>query len=168
MSGYLDKRGKFNKAWKKRFCVLLDDGIFEYYAQCDDPRPKGRILVNEIKSLGAGISLPNREVFHVVTKDRTWIFAAEDDRTRDLWIHRMEDFGKTDLMNSPFFSPIFPDTPTFSNDRQASSCSARVICEATEKRTFGGKTQKERSSTSSPTGTYSRRATPRAKKTSAK
>jgi len=114
MSGYLDKRGKYNKAWKKRFCVLLDDGIFEYYARSTDAVPKGRILVSEIKSLGAGISLPRREVFHVVTKDRTWIFAAEDDRTRDLWIQHMEDFGKTDLLTSStahFFPPMYPDSP---------------------------------------------------------
>jgi len=87
MSGWLYKRGKLNTAWKKRFCVILKDGTFEYMKSPTDSSAKGRISSNDVLSVSIGLSSKDLQVFHIFTKERIWNLAAEDDQTRDSWIH---------------------------------------------------------------------------------
>jgi len=69
-AGWLYKRGKINKSWKRRFCVLSTSGIFEYYKELTDAAPQGFIVVEGIESISTGLSENNLDVFHLKTKDR--------------------------------------------------------------------------------------------------
>jgi len=89
MSGWLWKRGKLNTAWKKRFCVILQNGTFEYMKSPTDSSAKGRITRNDVLSVGIGLSRKELQVFHIHTKERIWNLAANDDQTRDSWIHML-------------------------------------------------------------------------------
>jgi len=90
ISGWLFKRGRLNRSWKKRFCVVLDDGTFEYMKKPTDATPQGKIRSNEIISIANGLSVDGLQLFHIVTKERIWILGAPDDHTRDIWISKLE------------------------------------------------------------------------------
>jgi len=90
ISGWLFKRGRFNRSWRKRFCVLLDDGTFEYWKTPTDATPQGKIVSNEMKSIVNGLSVDGLQVFHIATQGRLWILGAPDDHTRDIWINKLE------------------------------------------------------------------------------
>lgn len=90
-AGWLYKRGKINKSWKRRFCVLTTSGIFEYYKELTDAARQGFIVVEGIESISTGLSENNLDVFHLKTKDRLWHFASPNETTRDDWIKAIDD-----------------------------------------------------------------------------
>jgi len=101
-AGWLYKRGKINKSWKRRFCVLKTSGIFEYYKELTDATPQGFIVVAGIESISTGLSENNMDVFHLKTKDRLWHFALPNETTRDDWIKAIDDLqmgGKRNRMS---------------------------------------------------------------------
>jgi len=97
-AGWLFKRGRFNKSWKRRFCVLTHKEL-EYYKELKDVSPQGVIPIAEIECLSTGLTANGMKVFYLVTKDRVWNFAATDDETREDWVSSIEDIQTEDSVN---------------------------------------------------------------------
>jgi len=97
-AGWLFKRGRFNKSWKRRFCVLTHNEL-EYYKELKDVSPRGVIPISDIECLSTGLTANEMEVFYLVTKDRVWNFAATDDETREDWIRSIEDIQSEDSVS---------------------------------------------------------------------
>jgi len=97
-AGWLFKRGRFNKSWKRRFCVLRHKEL-EYYKELKDVSPQGVIPTLDIEFLSIGLTTNSMEVFHLVTKDRVWNFAARDEETREDWVRPIEDILSEERVN---------------------------------------------------------------------
>jgi hypothetical protein len=45
-SGFLEKRGQLNTAWKKRWCIIRDDKLY-YYKSKENNKPAGVISLQQ-------------------------------------------------------------------------------------------------------------------------
>ena len=85
-AGWLLKRGKINKRWKRRFCRLYPkENLLSYYKSEDDgAMPAGTIDLSTAadirKSHDANLA------FEVVTEGRLWVFCASTSRELEEWM----------------------------------------------------------------------------------
>jgi len=101
--GWLFKRGRFIKSWKRRFCVLTNT-VLEYYKEKMDTAPQGFILIADIETINTGLTANNKEEFHLITKDRVWNFAAADENNREDWMSSIEHLKFDDINYSSLCS----------------------------------------------------------------
>jgi len=125
ISGWLWKRGKINTSWKKRFCVVLNDGTFEYMNSPINSSPK-RIAREDIRKVSMGLSAEGRQVFHIHTQDRTWNLASVDDETRDLWISALDLMPNRPRRRSDGLETIPPRAARTLRSRSFSSSSSKA------------------------------------------
>jgi hypothetical protein len=90
-TGWLTKRGKIVKNWKRRFCVL-EDGILKYFK--DDPqnsfiKPRGQIQVRGNKLNRAYFPKKKAEGFEIETKKRVWQLFADTQQEWEAWKDHM-------------------------------------------------------------------------------
>jgi len=93
-AGYLAKRGQKNKRWCKRWCIF-QSGVIKYYTEKNG---KLQGVVNTTLSSKDDIQIlespePSCKIFpnlgfsfHVRTPQRTWLFVAQTEEERKLWI----------------------------------------------------------------------------------
>ena len=85
--GWLQKMGKFNTSFQKRWFELEDDGL-RYYKTSDGKAghlsPRGMILIADIIAV-ADESRRGKNVFEVSTKKRTYYLRAEDENLAREW-----------------------------------------------------------------------------------
>lgn len=86
--GWLHKQGGNVKNWKRRYCILNNDGTFRYYT--DDTlaeQKKNDAHLGEIMDIGE-----EGDEFWVKTANREWRFRTEDDDDRAVWIENFRNF----------------------------------------------------------------------------
>eukprot|EP01084_Bolivina_argentea_P028576 53094_1 len=86
--GYLLKRGFKNFAsWKRRYCVLLSDGYFNYY----NSKRKIKGSVNFSRSHQCISCSKDNKKFFVLTNKRTWEFKSESKNDTNEWIKLIQN-----------------------------------------------------------------------------
>jgi hypothetical protein len=96
MSGYLEKRGANNVAWKKRYLILRGTTLV-YSVNPREDTEKGRIELGEM-DFTIRLSAKNDD-FQVVTAERTYFFRAKSRTERDVWIIKLKVFTRGKLRN---------------------------------------------------------------------
>eukprot|EP00494_Astrolonche_serrata_P031501 UN31770 len=83
--GWLNKQGDRFKKWRKRWCVLFEDGTFRYYTkmQMDEKYRKdnGNVSFKNLSIYGH-----DKQHFWVGTESRVWKFEAENAKAAEDWI----------------------------------------------------------------------------------
>jgi hypothetical protein len=85
--GWLEKRSRFLKGWRKRWIVLTPNYLCTFKTQGKLKDPTEQILLSEFNSiLPADEELNKANTFKMMTFDREFYFAAESQESRDEWI----------------------------------------------------------------------------------
>ncbi len=93
MEGLLEKRGKWNTAWKTRHFVLTDDGQLRYFrpgTSAAAAPPLGAIPLGTA-TVRAGGSDCGRDVIEIWVPGRTFVLGAPSRRERDEWLDALLD-----------------------------------------------------------------------------
>ncbi|KAF2068436.1 hypothetical protein CYY_010237 [Polysphondylium violaceum] len=86
-SGNLYKKGKFNKSWQKRWCILARDSKLYYHKT---PSEKHCGYVELTQTIIKQSDMIEREnVFEIITGDRIFLFCAETKSEMDDWMRKL-------------------------------------------------------------------------------
>lgn len=103
-SGWMTKRGRVRKNWKRRWFVLRADGTLTYYASEASKAPLGSL---NLQTLVAVESLPHREsrgksepIFQVKTKNRVLALTTETTGAANNWIDAFRKFLNFGFINN--------------------------------------------------------------------
>ncbi|EGC39688.1 hypothetical protein DICPUDRAFT_26502, partial [Dictyostelium purpureum] len=93
--GSVIKQGGRIKNWKKRWCVLNEEGL--HYFKSQHSTEKGSILLNEILGVQSDDkpTTKRKYCFKVTTIDRKYRICATDSLDRDEWISSIEKLLKS-------------------------------------------------------------------------
>mgnify|MGYP001351526212 CR=1 FL=1 len=117
--GYLEKRGGTNRAWKRRYFVVLVTPLkaqLYYFPDEKRERPLGGIDLSECSGCYA-VPLARHgrpNVFEVVTPDRIYAIAADSEEIRDGWMALISDnvpvgdLAQTESGNAPALKEVRP------------------------------------------------------------
>ena len=106
MQGFMEKRGNFRKAFKRRFFRIERDSngdqVVGYYANYDDVKAKGYIAlkgstvetVDVTDSMGAKEKEGKMREFHVVTANRTFVMRPTTVKEKQIWVSILKNFAK--------------------------------------------------------------------------
>lgn len=86
MSGFMEKKGVINQAWKHRFFLLTSKFLY-YFESKPKPgefKPRGQIALAIISSVEPDPSSP--EKFNIVTPSRIYKLKTERQSERDSWV----------------------------------------------------------------------------------
>lgn len=86
-SGFLLKKGKVNKSYKLRWCILRDDKNLYYYRTKDDTRPAGVIDISQAVMVPQ--SGDSENAFHIITTNRVYYVEASDQDNLEEWIEAL-------------------------------------------------------------------------------
>jgi len=90
--GFMIKRGAKVKSWKRRYFVLRDTKILDYYD--DDKLTKliGKIELMKIRLISRGTKkeFGKDYIMQVSTKPRNWVFSCQDESDLENWIGHLE------------------------------------------------------------------------------
>lgn len=92
IKGELSKQGGNFKTWKKRYCVLVKDHIYYFKQQPTGPeQPEGGINLTgcDISVVRDG-TIKRKYLFTLITKDRVFFLAADDQQKLDAWVEAIE------------------------------------------------------------------------------
>jgi len=104
--GWLHKQGGGVKTWKKRYCILNNDGTFKYYT--DDTlkeQKKQDVCLSEIIHIGH-----EGDEFWVRTANREWRFRSDDEDDRAIWLESFRNFLVVDGGVTPDFDDVILPT----------------------------------------------------------
>ena len=98
MEALVTKQGGRIKTWKQRWCVLNDENLYYYKPPKsltirDNSRyanRQGSIKITEIKEVGPATDEKKRHTFKVVTPERTYVIAANDEDQKKKWIKAIQ------------------------------------------------------------------------------
>jgi len=89
VEGYLDKTGKWNTAWRRRWCKLLPQQKQLLYYEIDENKKKklrDKIDLNIVRSVDRQVpSKSHPHSFEMVTADRKYKFAADSAEEMEKW-----------------------------------------------------------------------------------
>jgi len=88
-SGFLVKKGRTNKVWKKRF-FCLHSGILSYYRSDNDEEPVGIIPLEGCAVSIADESLKRKFTFVISTRYRNYFLQAEDQFEMAGWVESIK------------------------------------------------------------------------------
>eukprot|EP01084_Bolivina_argentea_P175335 303662_1 len=86
--GFMQKRGKLNKSFQKRYFQLQNDKKLIYYKKMANKNNKNASkcgLADFQQYPITSISKVNKIEFHIETEQRTWIFCCQTGTERDEW-----------------------------------------------------------------------------------
>lgn len=87
VEGFLEKTGKWNSAWKKRWCKLIPNQkqLF-YYTDTDGKKSfKDKINLNKVTMIDLVLAKGRPYSFVLVTRDRRYKFSAETEKELHRW-----------------------------------------------------------------------------------
>lgn len=85
--GWLEKRSRFLKGWRRRWIVLTPHYICTFKKQGQYKDPTEKILLAEFSSFFFADEEVNKQnSFKMITHDREFYFAADDTTNRDEWL----------------------------------------------------------------------------------
>jgi PH domain len=86
--GWVDKRSRFIKEWRKRWMVLTPRFLFSFKNQQGyKTSPTERLRLQECATVkSAEEELKKDFSFRIDTRDRTFYFAANDSQEKESWI----------------------------------------------------------------------------------
>lgn len=85
--GWLSKRSRFLKGWRKRWIVLTPTYICTFKGQGNYSDPTEQILLSEFNMiLPADEELNKPNTFKMMTMDREFFFLADNQTDRDEWV----------------------------------------------------------------------------------
>jgi len=115
--GWLKKQGVKYKTWKRRWCVLFNDGCFKYFEDQDcNKQKKNDVMMNEIfatEQEGAN--------FWVETEGRKWTFIADTESDAQAWIEVFCLFSNEIKSSQPKTSALTDSSPNSSGLQLTSS-----------------------------------------------
>jgi len=82
-SGWLEKRGFLNKAWRNRYCQLLHNGMFSYSKSDSSGKLRGYFFLNNCTILNK--KKVRERMFSIEQTERTWFFRASTKSEAQLW-----------------------------------------------------------------------------------
>jgi len=85
----MDKRGKLNTDWKKRFFVLKSN-VLSYYPNHKTSHVKGKIDLRRVVVRPAEIQATGAWEFHLVTEDRIYSFKVRTQREMVDWMNHIQ------------------------------------------------------------------------------
>ena len=90
-SGFLHKRGSFNKMYRKRYFVLTGNGLYYFNGSPTEKKSvlKGKIRLGKIQKLESEEKQKNR--FTVSTKLRVYHLRAKDEADAVAWMHTIRE-----------------------------------------------------------------------------
>eukprot|EP00164_Ancoracysta_twista_P012231 GFYU01019148.1.p1 GENE.GFYU01019148.1~~GFYU01019148.1.p1 ORF type:complete len:123 (-),score=15.06 GFYU01019148.1:43-411(-) len=93
--GWLYKKGKVVKNWKRRYFVLLSNRQMQYFEKDNTEVPKGTINLN-VPNIDVSPSKDKEAqsrglAFDIVTPARTYVICADDQQSYDEWFHLLQD-----------------------------------------------------------------------------
>jgi len=95
VEGYLHKTGKWNTAWRRRWCKLLPRQKHLLYYEIDESKKKtlkDKIDLNIVTSVPKKVeSKSHPHSFELVTADRRYKFAADNEQEMDKWFYAICD-----------------------------------------------------------------------------
>mmetsp|Transcript_9636 Transcript_9636/g.16937 ORF Transcript_9636/g.16937 Transcript_9636/m.16937 type:complete len:118 (-) Transcript_9636:42-395(-) len=84
-SGYLTKRSKWLKEWRKRYCVLKDNRL--YFCKTPDSPPHGEVDLKDCLTVKSAEDRTNKRFcFEVATPQEVVFLYAENEKQKDDWI----------------------------------------------------------------------------------
>jgi len=89
-AGFLTKRGKVRKTWKRRWFVLSREQKLYYYTSQTSKSPQGMINLHEATILDFTNS-GKENGFEINTPGRVWYLHADDPYEKDLWIKEIRN-----------------------------------------------------------------------------
>jgi PH domain len=85
--GWLEKRSRFLKGWRKRWIVLTPNYLNTFKTKKDLTDPTEQIPLSEFSSiLPVGFEVNRPNVFKIQTTDREFFFNADNQTERDEWV----------------------------------------------------------------------------------
>eukprot|EP01084_Bolivina_argentea_P176683 305699_1 len=92
-NGWLIKRGAYRKSWKKRWFVIYDTQEMRYYDDESRKEAKGLIKLHEVLLMCPGDKDQYNQTYTIqlMTPDRNWVLATENEKERDEWFNRLEE-----------------------------------------------------------------------------
>jgi hypothetical protein len=112
--GFMLKKGDRVKNWKRRFFVLKGDGEIAYYADKDNPKPRGVINLKDATNIvsnspassssvpsspstsaltSASSSSTSSNVIDIHTPGRVWCLHFDSDQQKQQWLTTMSRFS---------------------------------------------------------------------------
>jgi len=88
--GWLEKRGLFNKGWRRRYCQLSQNGMFSYSKLKSSVKPQGHFFLNNSTILHKN-SVEERN-FSIEQPARTWFFRASSKGEAQQWCKAIRQF----------------------------------------------------------------------------
>ena len=100
--GWLEKRSRFLKGWRKRWIILTPNFLTTLKSQGDYSNSTEQIPLNEFRSiLPSDMELNRENTFKIETIEREFFFTAETKAERDEWVSVLGQImihtGLTDL-----------------------------------------------------------------------
>jgi len=90
--GFMTKRGAKIKSWKRRYFVLRDTKILDYYEDESQQKLLGKIELMKMRLISRGTrkEFGKDHVMQVSTKPRNWIFSCDSESDLENWIAHLE------------------------------------------------------------------------------
>ncbi|KYR01565.1 hypothetical protein DLAC_01559 [Tieghemostelium lacteum] len=85
--GYLYKKGKINKSWQKRWCILNKDSKL-YYHRTPNEKYSGYIQLSQT-IIKTSDNIERDCTFEIITGDRIYLFSADNKYELDDWIRKL-------------------------------------------------------------------------------
>jgi len=90
--GFMTKRGAKIKSWKRRYFILRDTKILDYYEDDSQKKLLGKIELMKIRLISRGTrkEFGKDYIMLVSTKPRNWVFSCNDESDLENWIGHLE------------------------------------------------------------------------------
>jgi len=150
-TGWLSKRGKFVKGWKRRFCVLTFNHKLEYYLDEERVNKQGAISIKSLRNCCRPIKRSSQTLrllscspdnigedertfyFETTHPKRKWEFLADDKQTSRDWM-RAINLMYSDLVKSDGKSDL---EESWRSSREPVEKKTRCTSSKTNDKTFG-------------------------------